>query len=184
MKKEEYNIQEVVKDLVDLIQERASSGGPLHIVLEDDNIGTDSIKWCLENSIPKERDFVLKILCRELAKILLTLSLEERINYLAIDTDYIDIDYLLQKENNVTLKSLIEIKEEEDKIIVKDSVHSDSVPNLRLQDSFLNICTQYEIDKNNLISKEIIKRLPTEGIEYMIKIMQEELEGRNNVRCD
>ena len=43
MKKEEYNIQEVVKDLVDLIQERAGSGGPLHIVLEDDNIGTDSI---------------------------------------------------------------------------------------------------------------------------------------------
>ena len=33
MKKEEYNIQEVVKDLVDLIQERAGSGGPLHIVL-------------------------------------------------------------------------------------------------------------------------------------------------------
>ena len=88
------------------------------------------------------------------------------------------MDFLLQKENNVTLKSLIEIKEEEDKIIVKDSVHSDSVPNLRLQDSFLNICTEYEIDKNNLISKEIIKRLPTEGIEYMIKIMQEELKER------
>ena len=100
MKKEEYNVQEVVKDLVDLIQERVSSGGPLHIVLEDDNIDTYSIKWCLENSIPKEKDAVLRIDCQELAEILLTLTLEERIKYLGIDTDYLNMEYLLQKEND------------------------------------------------------------------------------------
>ena len=169
MKKEEYNIQEVVKDLVDLIQERVSSGGPLHIVLEDDNIDTYSIKWCLENSIPEERDFVLKILCRELAKILLTLSLEERINYLAIDTDYLNMEHLLQEENNLTLKSLIEIKEEANEIKINNWCQYNTV--LRWYEDYL-------IDKNNFITKEIVKRLPTEGIEYMIKIMQEELKER------
>ena len=91
---------EYVKRLVGRIQKRASSGGPLHIVLEDDNIDTHSIKWCLENSIPKEKDAVLRIDCQELAEILLTLTLEERIKYLGIDTDYLNMEYLLQKEND------------------------------------------------------------------------------------
>lgn len=84
-------IQEDIKKLNDAIYEINSVGGPLHIVLDDANLEDKDIIWCLENSIKEEEDIVLRVLCRELANILLGLTIKERIDYLGFDPEVYDI---------------------------------------------------------------------------------------------
>ena len=94
------NIEQDIKFLVDAIYNYNSVGGPMHIVLDDCNIDTQSIKWCMENSIPKEEDIVVRICSEKLCELLLSLSLEERIEYLKIDVDDQLISYLQEKEES------------------------------------------------------------------------------------
>ena len=61
MSKENY-IHEITKlkretiELIKQIYEKNAVGGALHIVLDDDNVADADIVWCLQNSIPKEKD--------------------------------------------------------------------------------------------------------------------------------
>ena len=55
------SLQQDIDNLVDAICNTYYSGGPMHIVLDDCNVDTNSIKWCMENTIPKEEDIVVRI---------------------------------------------------------------------------------------------------------------------------
>lgn len=92
------NLQQDIDNLVDAIYNIYYAGGPLHIVLDDCNVDTNSIKWCMENTIPKEEDIVVRICSEKLCELLLPLTLEQRMEYLKIDPDYGLIDYLKAKE--------------------------------------------------------------------------------------
>ena len=50
------SLQQDIDNLVDAIYNIYYAGGPLHIVLDDCNVDTNSIKWCMENTIPKEEN--------------------------------------------------------------------------------------------------------------------------------
>lgn len=91
-------LQEDINNLVGVIDDIYYNGGPLHIVLDDCNVDTDSIKWCMENSIPEEENIVVKLCSEKLCELLLSLTLEQRIEYLHIDPDYELINYLKEKE--------------------------------------------------------------------------------------
>lgn len=54
------------------------TGGALHIVLDDGNLGDSHILWCLENTIPKIDEKLTRRLFESCANALLELSLEER----------------------------------------------------------------------------------------------------------
>lgn len=54
------------------------TGGALHIVLDDGNLGDSDILWCLENTIPKIDEKLTRRLFESCANALLKLSLEER----------------------------------------------------------------------------------------------------------
>lgn len=44
-------------------------GGALHIVLDDGNLETDSIQWCIDNSIKERNDEDALIIANELLKL-------------------------------------------------------------------------------------------------------------------
>lgn len=93
------SLQQDIDNLVDVIYDISYyAGGPMHIVLDDCNVDTKSIKWCMENSIPKEENIVVKLCTEKLCELLLPLSLEQRIEYLKIDPDYELLNYLKSKE--------------------------------------------------------------------------------------
>lgn len=92
------NLQQDIDNLVEAIDSKYYNGGCLHIVLDDCNVDTRSIKWCMENTIPEEEDIVVRICSQKLCEILLTLSLEQRIEYLHIDSDYELIAHLKEVE--------------------------------------------------------------------------------------
>lgn len=46
-----------------------SAGGTLHIVLDDGNLETDSIQWCIDNSIKDQNDEEALVIARELLKL-------------------------------------------------------------------------------------------------------------------
>ena len=51
------NKGDIIEDTIQIIKEiykKYSTGGALHIVLDDDNIEDEDILWCLQNSIPDE----------------------------------------------------------------------------------------------------------------------------------
>ncbi|MBR5817731.1 MAG: hypothetical protein IKY62_03695, partial [Clostridia bacterium] len=43
-------------ELIKQIYEKNAVGGALHIVLDDDNVRDTHIVWCLQNTIPDEKD--------------------------------------------------------------------------------------------------------------------------------
>ena len=92
------SLQQDIDNLVDAIYNIYYAGGPLHIVLDDCNVDTNSIKWCMENTIPKEEDIVVRMCSEKLCELLLPLTLEQRMEYLKIDPDYELINYLKAKE--------------------------------------------------------------------------------------
>ena len=92
------SLQQDIDNLVDAIYNIYYAGGPSHIVLDDCNVDTNSIKWCMENTIPKEEDIVVRICSEKLCELLLPLTLEQRMEYLKIDADYELINYLKAKE--------------------------------------------------------------------------------------
>lgn len=92
------SLQQDIDNLVDAIYNIYYVGGPMHIVLDDYNIDTNSIKWCVENTIAKEEDIVVRICSEKLCELLLPLTLEQRMEYLKIDPDYELINYLKAKE--------------------------------------------------------------------------------------
>lgn len=92
------SLQQDIDNLVDAIYNIYYAGGPMHIVLDDCNIDTNSIKWCMENSIAKEEDIVVRLCSQKLCELLLPLTLEQRMEYLKIDPDYELINYLKAKE--------------------------------------------------------------------------------------
>jgi hypothetical protein len=91
-------LQQDIDNLVDVICDKYYAGGPLHLVLDDFNVDTDSIKWCMENTIPKEENIAVKLCSEKLCELLLSLSLEQRIEYLHIDADYELLNYLKGSE--------------------------------------------------------------------------------------
>lgn len=49
--------EDIIEDTIDIIKQiykKYSTGGALHIVLDDDNTDDESILWCLQNSIPDD----------------------------------------------------------------------------------------------------------------------------------
>ena len=92
------SLQQDIDNLVDAICNTYYSGGPMHIVLDDCNVDTNSIKWCMENTIPKEEDIVVRICSEKLCELLLPLTLEQRMEYLKIAPEKELIDYLNKKE--------------------------------------------------------------------------------------
>ena len=98
--KNKMRLKQDIKNLIDTICNVYYTGGPLHIVLDDCNIDTKSIKWCMENSIPKEENIVVRICSEKLCELLLPLSLEQRIDYLKIDADEELMNYLKEKEQD------------------------------------------------------------------------------------
>ena len=92
------SLQQDIDNLVDALYNIHYDGGPMHIVLDDCNVDTNSIKWCMENTIPKEDNIVVRICSEKLCELLLSLTLEQRMEYLKIDPDYELINYLKAKE--------------------------------------------------------------------------------------
>ena len=92
------NLQQDIDFLVRAIYEYNSVGGPMHIVLDDCNVDTNSIKWCMENTILKEEDIVVRICSEKLCELLLPLTLEQRMEYLEIAPEKELINYLKEKE--------------------------------------------------------------------------------------
>lgn len=92
------SLQQDIDNLIDAICNIHYTGGPMHIVLDDCNVDTKSIKWCMENSISKEENIVVKLCAEKLCELLLPLTLEQRIEYLQIAPDYELLNYLKSKE--------------------------------------------------------------------------------------
>ena len=92
------SLQQDIDFLVRAIYEYNSVGGPLHIVLDDCNVDTNSIKWCMENTIPNEEDIVVRICSEKLCELLLPLDLMKRIEVLKIDEDEELITHLKEVE--------------------------------------------------------------------------------------
>jgi len=92
------SLQQDIDFLVTAIYEYNSVGGPLHIVLDNCNVDTNSIKWCMENTIPKEEDIVVRICSEKLCELLLPLDLMKRIEVLKIDEDEELITHLKEVE--------------------------------------------------------------------------------------
>ena len=92
------SLQQDIDFLVTAIYEYNSVGGPVHIVLDDCNVDTNSIKWCMENTIPKEEDIVVRICSEKLCELLLPLDLMKRIEVLKIDEDEELITHLKEVE--------------------------------------------------------------------------------------
>lgn len=68
-----------ILELIDIIyNEYDSTGGKLHIVLDDNNIEDEHIKWCLENAISKITNEKEKQVYTECAELLLKLSYSSR----------------------------------------------------------------------------------------------------------
>ena len=60
-----------LRELCELIQEYYldnSSGGTLHIVLDDGNLEEHHIQWCLDNSIKDGKDERAKVIAEKLLK--------------------------------------------------------------------------------------------------------------------
>lgn len=92
------SLQQDIDNLVDAIYNIYYAGGPMHIVLDDCNVDTNSIKWCIENTIPKEEDIVVRICSEKLCELLLSLDLMKRIEVLKIDEDEELITHLKEVE--------------------------------------------------------------------------------------
>lgn len=92
------SLQQDIDFLVRVIYEYNSVGGPMHIVLDDCNVDTNSIKWCMENTIAKEDNIVVRICSEKLCELLLPLDLMKRIEVLKIDEDEELITHLKEIE--------------------------------------------------------------------------------------
>lgn len=92
------SLQQDIDNLVDAIYNIYYVGGPMHIVLDDCNVDSNSIKWCMENTIPKEEDIVVRICSEKLCELLLPLDLMKRIEVLKIDEDEELITHLKEVE--------------------------------------------------------------------------------------
>ena len=73
----------VEKKIMDLVRELYSYegcevGGPLHIVLEDDNVRDDDILWCLNYVGSHDYDDTLKTLCYKIGRLLLMVNEDNR----------------------------------------------------------------------------------------------------------
>lgn len=93
------SLQEDIDNLVDAIGDKYYCGGPVHIILDDCNVDTKSIKWCMENTIPKEEDIVVRLCSQKLCELLLSLDLTKRIKLLKIDEDEELMTHLKEMEN-------------------------------------------------------------------------------------
>ncbi len=93
------SLQEDIDNLIDAIGDKYYCGGPVHIILDDCNVDTESIKWCMANSIPKEEDIVVRLCSQKLCELLLPLDLVKRIKLLKIDADKELMEHLKEKED-------------------------------------------------------------------------------------
>lgn len=83
--------KEAIKKATDLIRKvyllpGGEAGGPLHIVLDDYNVEKHHIKWCLDHLYDDGYEYSeeLKLVCKELAKLMLTMTEEECLKALGI----------------------------------------------------------------------------------------------------
>ena len=74
-----YEIKNKIKELIKIIYSQYNCvGGALHIVLDDNNIESYNIIWCIKNSINEIKDEKEKGIYMECAKLLLKLSYSSR----------------------------------------------------------------------------------------------------------
>jgi hypothetical protein len=73
----ENEIIELTKELYS--HEGCEVGGPLHIVLEDDNVESNHILWCLKYVGDHDYDEDFKILCYKIGALLFMLKEEDRV---------------------------------------------------------------------------------------------------------
>ena len=72
------DIKKRIACLVDIIYDDNCVGGALHIVLDDGNIRSEDINWCLENTIEEMPEGNAKKIYKECAELLLILSYSKR----------------------------------------------------------------------------------------------------------
>jgi hypothetical protein len=76
---DKYLIKQRIRELIDIIYDEYSCvGGALHIVLDDYNIESDHIQWCIDNSISELTNEEEKKIYTECAELLLQLSYSSR----------------------------------------------------------------------------------------------------------
>lgn len=83
----------VENEIIELAEELYSCegcevGGPLHIVLEDDNVRNSDILWCLEYVGDHDYSDDVKILCYKIGSLLLMLNEEDRAEIVRKAWDY------------------------------------------------------------------------------------------------
>lgn len=66
------------REAIQLVYSYSAVGSGLHIVLDDENVEDEHIKWCLENSIPDIKSEREKNACRKCAELLLQIPLTSR----------------------------------------------------------------------------------------------------------
>ena len=82
----ENEIIELAKELYS--HEGCEVGGPLHIVLDDDNVRNSDILWCLEYVGNHDYDDDFKILCYKIGALLFMLDEEDRAKIVRKAWDY------------------------------------------------------------------------------------------------
>lgn len=82
----ENEIIELTKELYSC--EGCEVGGPLHIVLDDDNVENHDILWCLKYVSDHDYDDDIKILCYKIGALLFMLDEEERAEIVRKAWDY------------------------------------------------------------------------------------------------
>ena len=76
---DKYMIKQRILELVNIIySEYNNAGGYLHIVLDDGNIESEIIEWCIKDCISKIEDVKEKEVYLECAELLLKLSYSSR----------------------------------------------------------------------------------------------------------
>jgi len=85
--KDEQNIFIETQDLIEKIYENNAAGGELHIVLDDFNLSEDDIIFCINSTIPNEKDPKMRKIYLKCALNLLKMSFAGRCRIIGV-TEY------------------------------------------------------------------------------------------------
>lgn len=66
------------REAIQLVYSYSAVGSGLHIVLDDENVEDEHIKWCLENSVPEIKSKRERTACEKCAELLLQIPLASR----------------------------------------------------------------------------------------------------------
>lgn len=71
-------MEEKVKEAILEVYKYSSVGSGLHIVLDDESVEDEHIKWCLKEAIPEIENIDERIACERCAELLLQVPVKER----------------------------------------------------------------------------------------------------------